>query len=65
MGDIATNEHYQKRVKELWVMVEEAFKAGYHKGHDDTREDCFAWCEEGTNDVYTDWLADREEEDDD
>lgn len=46
--------------KELQAEVErlrEAVRTAYFKGHEDTVEGCFAWCDEGSKEVADDVIA--------
>ena len=49
-----------KRIEELKAQVAElrdTVKTAYFKGHEDTVEGCFAWCDEGSQEVVDDLIA--------
>jgi len=62
LGVIQYIDELEAENKALIEAQAETFKAAYHLGHEHTVEGCFYWCEEGGEDVYKDWLTEKDDE---
>ena len=46
-------------IERLKVRIRDAFRTGYHAGHNDTVEGGFSWCNQGSTERADDWFEDE------